>query len=214
MGDQDSVTAQHGAAADLADLVGNMDIYLLDQVLKGRIPAGCRILDAGCGGGRNVVYFLRRGDSVSGVDESPQAIESVRHLALRFGVKDPSHRFRQESLESMSFEDASFDFVILNAVLHFATNPSHFEAMLKGAWRVVAGGGILFVRLASSIGIENRVRPLGEGRYHLPDGSTRYLVDESDLLQKSKELGGTVIEPIKTVNVQNLRCMTTWCLQK
>jgi tellurite methyltransferase len=54
-----------------------------------------------------------------------------------------------------------------------------------------------------------------EGRIHLlPDGSYRYLVDESYLLAATQELGGTLIDPLKTTVVQNQRSMTTWVLQK
>ena len=48
---------------------GGIDIYLFDQLLKGRFVPGMRILDAGCGSGRNLVYFLRSGYEVFAVDE-------------------------------------------------------------------------------------------------------------------------------------------------
>ena len=40
---------------------GDIDIYLFDQLLKGRLDASMSLLDAGCGGGRNLYYFLRNG---------------------------------------------------------------------------------------------------------------------------------------------------------
>jgi hypothetical protein len=104
--------------------------------------------------------------------------------------------------------------VISSAVLHFAADEKHFEAMLTSMWRVLKPGGYLFARLASDIGIEKHVRPLGNGRYFLPDGSERFLVNEQMLLNYTAKLNGNLFEPIKTTNVQNLRCMTTWCLQK
>ena len=86
--------------------------------------------------------------------------------------------------------------------------------MLREMWSVLKPGGLLFVRLASSIGIEERVERL-EGRRHLlPDGSQRFLVDESFLLALTRELGGILADPLKTTNVQNLRCMTTWVVLK
>ena len=60
----------------------------------------------------------------------------------------------------------------------FREGRGHFSAMLRGAWRVLAPRGLFFCRLASSIGIGDRVRSIGNGRYRLPDGSDRYLVDE------------------------------------
>ena len=58
------------------------------------------------------------------------------------------------------------------------------------------------------------MQPLGGGRYHLPDGSDRFLVTEALLAGLAAELGGTPLEPLKTVNVENQRCMTTWVLRK
>ena len=58
--------------ADLLAQFGPIDIYLFDQILRGRIARGMRVLDAGCGSGRNLVYLLREGYEVFGVDADPQ----------------------------------------------------------------------------------------------------------------------------------------------
>src|SRR5512133_2738442 len=65
----------------LQEQFGNIDIYLFDQILRGRIAPGMRIFDAGCGSGRNLVYFVREGFQVFGVDEEADAVESTRRLA-------------------------------------------------------------------------------------------------------------------------------------
>ena len=105
------------------------------------------------------------------------------------------------------------DLIICSAVLHFAKNGKHFNDMLQSMFRVLKPGGYFFARLASDIGLEKLVTPMGNRRYLLPDGSERYLVNEQILLQYTSELG-ELYEPIKTTNVQNLRCMTTWCVKK
>jgi hypothetical protein len=73
---------------------------------------------------------------------------------------------------------------------------------------------MLFCRLASSIGIENRVRQIDGRRCLLPDGSTRYLVDEKMLIDLTRELGGRLADPLKTTVVQDQRSMTTWVVTK
>jgi tellurite methyltransferase len=198
----------------LRDWFGDIDIYLFDQVLRERIRPGMSILDAGCGGGRNLVYFLRSGYDVHGVDASREAIAAARALASRWAPNLAAECFQAEPVEAMSFSDESFDAVISSAVLHFARDEAQFHAMLREMWRVLHPGGFFFARLASSIGIETRIRPLGNRRYRLPDGSDRFLVDEEMLLALTADLGGSLADPIKTTNVQNLRCMTTWCLVK
>ncbi len=195
-------------------LFGQIDIYLFDQLLRGRVPAGMRICDAGCGYGRNLVYFLREGYDVRAVDANPSAIHAVRSMAESLAPDVPAGNFRVEPVEKMSFPDRCVDFVISSAVLHFAQDDDHFEAMLRECWRVLETNGIFFCRLASSIGIESRVRAVGPGRFLLPDGSERYLVTEARLMDLTTQLGGELIDPIKTTIVQNQRSMTTWVMKK
>lgn len=199
---------------NLQQLYGNIDIYLFDQLLKGRFDNCHKVLDAGCGGGRNLIYFLRNGFDVYGIDPNPQAVEKVKELADELAPGNLLTNFSVANAEELPFDDAYFDLVISSAVLHFASNAIHFDSMLRSMWRVLKPGGYMFARLASDIGIETLVQSLDNGRYLLPDGSERFLVNEQTLLDYTCDLNGQLYEPIKTTNVQNLRCMTTWCLQK
>jgi SAM-dependent methyltransferase len=201
-------------SVNLPDWFGGIDIYLFDQLLKGRIVPGMRVLDAGCGTGRNLVYLLRSGFPVFGVDESSAAIGQTRRLAAALAPHLPANNFRMEPVERLSFADLTFDVVLSSAVLHFARDEEQWSSMIKEMWRVLKPGGIFFARLASSIGMEDQVRRIANGRYDLPDGSQRFLVDEAMLLSVTTALGGEFIEPIKTTVVQNMRAMTTWCLRK
>ncbi len=200
--------------SDLQRQFGHIDIYLFDQLLRGRIAPGMRIFDAGCGHGRNLVYLLREGYEVCGVDPDPRAIEAVRHLAASLAPTLPVSNFREEAIEANSFSDASADVTISSAVLHFARDDEHFLAMLRGSWRVLKPGGLFFCRLASSIGIESQVKHIAGRRFLLPDGSERYLVDEAMLVSLTNELGGQLADPLKTTVVQNQRSMTTWVVRK
>ncbi len=198
----------------LAEQFGEIDIYLFDQLLRGRITPGMTVLDAGCGTGRNVVYLLRSGYEVMGVDEDAAAIDAVRRLAAELAPGLPPQNFRVEPIEQMSFTDAGADVVIANAVLHFARDERHFGAMVNEMWRVLRPGGMLFCRLASTIGMEGRFRPISGRRFQLLDGSERFLVDEPMLVDATARLGGDLLDPLKTTVVQNLRCMTTWVVRK
>lgn len=198
----------------LLESFGNIDIYLFDQILKGRFDTCKHILDVGCGNGRNLVYFLLNGHHVSAIDQNEDAVNVVRQLAFTLAPALPPSNFQKAHAEELPFSDGSFDLVISSAVLHFAHHKSHFELLLHEAWRVLKSDGFLFARLASDIGIKDQVQSIGNGRFSLPDGSERYLVDEAALMRYEKELGGRLYEPIKTTLVQNKRSMTTWCLQK
>jgi len=197
----------------LQDQFGNIDIYVFDQLLRGRIAPGMRVFDAGCGGGRNLVYLLREGYDVCGNDADANAVSQVRAMAASLAPGRP-HDFRVEPIEATSFPDAHAGVVIASAVLHFARDERHFEAMLRQMWRVLEPGGVFFARLASTIGIESEVIPVGNGRFRLPDGSDRFLVDAAVIESWTRTLGGTLLDPIKTTVVHNQRSMTTWVARR
>jgi tellurite methyltransferase len=199
---------------DLATQFGQIDIYLFDQLLRGRIAPGMRVVDAGCGGGRNLVYFFRNGYDIFGADEDPVAIASVRAIARELAADLPETNFRNEPVERMTFPDAFADVVLSSAVLHFAKDDAQFAGMVREMWRVLRPGGLLFCRLASDIGMETRMQSIHGRRYLLPDGSERYLVDEKLLLDLTRDLGGRLVDPLKTTVVQDQRCMTTWVVRK
>ncbi len=210
--------AEHGTPDDpharLREQFGAIDIYLFDQLLRGNLRRDMRVLDAGCGSGRNLVYLLREGFDVTALDASAQPMECVRQMSERLGRPLGPERLVVGSIADLPFPDEAFDAVLSNAVLHFAPDEATFLAMVSELGRVLAPGGLLFARLASSIGIEDRIAALGDGRYRLPDGSDRFLVDEPRLINLTQSLGGSLLDPIKTTNVQGLRCMTTWVVRK
>jgi len=198
---------------DLKAQFGDIDIYVFDQLLRGRIAPGMRVFDAGCGGGRNLVYLLRQGWDVCGNDANPAAIAQVRALAADLAPERRSD-FRVEAIEDTSFPEASADVVLASAVLHFARDDQHLEEMLRAMWRVLKPGGLFVARLASTIGMESQVQPIGHGRYRLPDGSDRYLVDAAAILEWTARLGGELLDPIKTTVVHGQRSMTTWVARR
>lgn len=217
---------------NLQEWWGGIDIYLFDQLLKGRIVPGMRVLDAGCGAGRNLVYFLRSGYEVFGVDESGPQIAQIRKIAAALAPHLPAENFWVGSVERLirihrdphpsplpggegeTPDKAAFDVVLSSAVLHFARDEDQWHAMVNEMWRVLKPGGMLFARLASTIGMEDQIKLIEGRRYHLPDGSDRFLVDAEMLQRVTAALGGEFLEPIKTTVVDNMRAMTTWVIRK
>jgi SAM-dependent methyltransferase len=188
---------------------GQIDIYVFDQILRGNIAAGMRVLDAGCGYGRNLVHLLREGCEVF-ADRG--GVEHVRALAAQLAPALPTENFRVGAIERMEFPDGFADVVICNSVLHFARDERQFLAMLEELWRVLRPGGMLFCRLGSRIGME--FEQLRENIYRIGDGSEWFLVDEEELLGLTERLGAVLVDPLKTTIVQDYRCMTTWVLRK
>ncbi len=199
---------------ELREWFGEIDIYLFDQLLRGRIARSAKILDAGCGGGRNLVYLLREGYEVYGVDQDRLAIEDVRRMAAALQPALAAANFQAAKLEDIPYADQFFDVAICNAVLHFAADDRQFRGMLDGLWRKLKRGGMLYCRLAASIGMERQMQWLNGRRALLPDGSERYLVDAELLERLTAEMNAELLDPIKTTVVQNQRAMTTWVLRK
>jgi len=193
----------------LKDTVGNIDIYLFDQILKGRYIREDNILDAGCGSGRNIHWFYHNKFNIYGIDKDPKSIEHIRSIYPE--LKD---NFTVSDLATIPFKDSLFNHVISNAVLHFAQNTSHFEDMFAELIRVLKVDGSLFIRMTSNIGIENNVVEISEGVYNIPDGSIRFLITKKYIHQLMTKYHLSFIEPLKTVNVNDKRCMTTLVLKK
>jgi SAM-dependent methyltransferase len=200
----------------LQEQFGQIDIYLFDQILRGNISPGMRVLDAGCGGGRNVQYLLREGYEVFGVDVDPGAVEALRTMAGQLAPTLPAQNFQVAGLEAMPFPDEFADLVICHSVLHFAKDESQLRAMVNGLWRVLRPGGMLFCRLASTIGAVSGMafEPVGGRRFRMSHGPEWLLVDEALLMDLTHSLDGGLVDPLKTTVVQGQRCMTTWVVKK
>ena len=166
---------------DLHAQFGDIDIYLFDQLLRGRFDGRRRIFDAGCGHGRNLPYFLRAGFEIYAIDEDPAAVRATRTLAASLAPTLPFDNIRQGALHVLPWTDGRMEAIICSAVLHFARDGIHFDRMVEEMWRVLVRGGLFFARLASSIGIEDRLADT-TGRVRLPYGTDRIVVDERQYL--------------------------------
>ncbi len=200
------------APNSLQDQFGQIDIYVFDQILRGNITAPMRILDAGCGFGRNLVYLLREGCEIFAVDANREAVAHVRALAAELAPDLPAANFQVSPIEEMDLPSDFADVVLCNSVLHFARDDNHFLAMLAELWRVLRPGGLFFCRLGSRIGMN--FRRLRGNIYQMGDGSEWFLVDEATLLRLTEQKNAVLVDPLKTTVVQDHRCMTTWVLRK
>ena len=196
----------------LQDQFGQIDIYLFDQLLRGNILPGMRILDAGCGFGRNLVYLLRSGFDIIAIDANPEAIQHVRALAAELAPTLPPDNFRVSTIEQLDIPTSSAEVVLCNSVLQFARDETHFLSMIEELWRVLTPGGFFFCRLGSRIGMD--FEQLRENIFRIPDGSEWFLPDETMLLDITEQLDAVQVDPLKTTIVQDYRCMTTWVLRK
>lgn len=200
---------------ELNQLLGNIDLYLLDHILKGRFHPEMRLLDVGCGEGRNLVYFIRQGYEVWGIDKDPAALRLLRMYGRSLHPDFDPERFIEDDAADISLPPDSFDGVISSAVLHFADSHEHFQRMFAELVRVLRPNGLLFIRTAMLAGIQEKCVAIDHyGKYLLPDGSQRYLLRTDMLNSLCQQHKLNWVEPLKHVVVQNARSMGSILLQK
>ena len=204
----------HLPISSLPAQFGNIDIYLFDQLLKGRIRKGMKVLDAGCGSGRNIHYLMQAGVKVYGADISEEAIQEVRRLADELAPTLSPKNFVVTDLSQLPFEDRAFDVVLCSAVLHFAQHEAHFRSMVQELWRVLKPEGMLFCRFSTTIGMEGKLQQVAPQKYQMPLGPVWFLPDEALLRELVYTLQAELLEPLKTVLVEHERSMTTLVLRK
>lgn len=180
----------------------NVDIMLIDQVLKNNLKASSVICDAGCGSGRNIEPFLQLKSEVWGFDPSINAIHNIKKIAKHYGANESN--FHTQSIENNTLPTEYYDFVICNAVLHFCSDSIDFSNSLDKLWSLVKPKGILFCRFATDI--------------NWPDTSSRdtftFLADRELIMKCCEQMNAQFIDPLKTTLVDQSRTMSTLVLKK
>ncbi|MDO9038718.1 MAG: class I SAM-dependent methyltransferase [Lutibacter sp.] len=193
----------------LKNSISGVDIYILDQILKDCYQPGDKILDAGCGNGRNLKWFYEIGFEIHGTE-----IDLKRLQHCKDSYPQQKNNFIEAFVEQMPYESNSFDHLVCIAVLHFAYDLDHYLKMFNELLRILKPQGSLLIRTASNIGIENEVQHLGDGIFNLPDGSTRFLLTREILEKLKADNRFEWREHVKTTIVHGQRAMTTLVLQK
>ncbi len=191
-----------------------VDIYLLDQLIKGHIPPGSRVLDAGCGDGENAAFLASTGCEVAILDSSSKAIEKTKARFLTDGLPLNERFIYLNEIQDANLPNEYFDAIISISVLHFSRNHAHFSKNYLKLWDALAPGGILMVRTLSVGNMQKVINNLGDGRYILPNRDIRFLLTKEDAEIFSINLGGILLEPLREVNVFRKRSFLIWILRK
>lgn len=198
----------------LNEELGNIDLYWLDFILKGYLAVDAKILDAGCGEGRNLMYCLKNDMDVFGIDQNPEAINFLKLIARRYQLADLDARFQVMKLDKILFPPEAFDVVICSAVLHFAKNTEHFNTMISELVRLLKPGGKIFIRTMTDRFLPEKVMENEKGLYQFPGEQIRYIVSAKLFCSELKSYGLSLIEPYKEVVVEDRHAMGTFMLQK
>jgi SAM-dependent methyltransferase len=110
---------------------------LLEELARRMSVAGWRVLDAGCGEGRNTAYLARMGATVDAVDVSPLAVE---HARATWG-EPPGVTWRLGDLRGLALPDAHYDMIVLDSVLHWLADAADADRILGRMRAATRPGG-------------------------------------------------------------------------
>ena len=197
---------------DLNNYLGDMDLYLLDLVLKDRIEPG-RLLDAGFGSGRNLIHFLQREEfEVYGAETDSSSVTLIRHMMPGFSNQNPNN-FQHASLTKLPFENHFFQTVICARVFHFL---DHQEKQL--AWEaihdVLLPNGLLYLSTNSMVNFEERTTPGQVGQHVFPDETQGYFLTRVQLDEMINDARYEQIEPVRNIQYDDQHAETILVFRK
>ncbi len=193
---------------DINNFFGDIDLFLMDLILKNKVPEKGYVLDAGCGSGRNGIYFLQNEYIYTGIDNDPSALMLLRPLLKNLGLEGT---FLTKDLRDIDLPPEYFDFIICSRVLHFANSMTDFKMIWGKLLKTLKSGGLIYVAMDSVIG-NKLAKDLGGGHYEFPDSKCRFgLTDELLGLIMTNM---TEEEPIKTLVHGNEQAQSFLFLRK
>lgn len=167
---------------EINNQLGDADLFLIDWMLKGNIQADSRILDAGCGSGRNLLYFMQNNFDVIGVDSNESEIRALNFISENLNHEPVGQVAR---IQELPFENHSFEFIICSRVLHFSETTEDFSRQLQELKRVLSPRGTIYLSMASTLGIKDFETHGSKVSYR--DGSIRFTLNKELLLEIRKE---------------------------
>lgn len=187
-------------------ILGKVDIYLIDQILKNRYAIDHSILDAGCGDGRNLKWFYANKYTIFGIDADQERLNNAKSIYTQY-----ADNFQLGNLDALPYGENEFNHIICSAVLHFAQSEKHFFMMFSELIRVLKPKGSLLIRTASNIGLDGNAPYLKES---LTNREGTFFMTRAHIKKIVTHYNIELIEPVKTTNVEDKRAMTTLVLQK
>jgi 2-polyprenyl-3-methyl-5-hydroxy-6-metoxy-1,4-benzoquinol methylase len=198
----------------LNSALGNADLILVDQILKNRFHKQMRILDAGCGEGRNMVYFIKNDFRIYGIDANADAVKLAKLYCRSLNNTFEVENIQNFTIEQNPFPDHFFDAIICLNVLHSAKNQNDFFLWFEQLIRMLHSGGFLLLSLQSQIGVsQNHQQDDPNGRNNM--GNENFYLLSENVLQEILKLDYLkTIENTKTILIDNKKSHTYLFLER
>ncbi len=149
-----------------------------------------RILDIGCGAGRNSVPLARAGHTVFGIDVAQGMIEAAHEHAVEAGVVSRC-TFRTGPMDALPLDEQRFDLIVAHGVWNLAESEEIFRAAVAEAARLSRPGTSLFVTTFSRNTLPPEAEPVAGTRFVFTDfnGSPQCFLREHELREELAEAG-------------------------
>lgn len=176
------------------------------------IIAGCegRVLDLGCGGGNDTLYFIEKGKKVIACDQSVNAIQNIQK---NFPEVLEARCFNM--LDGFEFEDNSFEIVCTDLSLHYFRE-ADTRRILNEIRRILIPGGHLFVRVNSVKDVNHGAGQGIEVEQHLyrtEDGMFKRFFDEEDVRRLFSDFEILFCEEQKMLRYSSEKTVFCVCLR-
>jgi 2-polyprenyl-3-methyl-5-hydroxy-6-metoxy-1,4-benzoquinol methylase len=172
------------------------------------------VLDAGCGEGRNMPFFINNGFSIYGIDINPDAIKMARIYCKSLNKKYEVEQIQEFSIEKNPFQDNFFDAIICINVLHAAKNRNVFFHWFDQLIRMLNYGGFLLLGMQSQIGTGRNYKQSDRKAMNETDKEGSYLLTR-DLLEEILRLDYLkTVENTKTIMIDDIISHTYLFLEK
>ena len=142
-----------------------------------------KILDAGCGWGRDVNYFVQNGFNAHGIDK---AQKPLNYGIKEYPIEDINERLKKMDVTELDFKDQTFDGIWCNSLIHFYP-PENMVEPVSELSRVLKDKGILYIsfKLSETGELESSIREENDGskikRYLMPPEKIQKLLKKQDL---------------------------------
>lgn len=154
-----------------------------------------RILDAGCGNGRHVVFFAEQGFDVYGIDISEEAIEIANAWLAKKGL---TAHLKVGDIKKLLFDEEYFDVVISYGVLDHIPF-SEAKKAVQEIRRALVNGGYFYVTLRSVDDCEyGRGKLVEKNTYVLEEGYEKGIIQHFFSPEEVNEL----LEGFKVFDVE------------
>lgn len=152
------------------------------------IKPGKKLIDLGCGNGRDSVFFARNGIDVTGIDLSGEAISQLNQMGI-----DHARFVCDDFVTSKALYQIQYDYFYSRWTMH-AISGRQEEELLQNVFKSLRTGGLFFVE-ARSIRDElyGRGEKAGEKNAFIYNEHYRRFMDKERFVERLTQMGFDII---------------------